>query len=130
MNTLNIILTYQNNLVIQQFCQEYPDKTVEQAQQIFHDLLAWLWLSEHRNQKQLKSHMIAPLHILDKMWHVFILHTRSYTDFCQQYFQRYLHHEVEHHGSEHLMSAEELTEYLNDAYEYLGEAWLLRNFQY
>ena len=128
MTTLDIILSYQNHPVIHQFCQENPDKTVDQAQQLFQDLLAWLWLSEHRNQRQLKSHMIAPLQMLDKMWHVFILHTRSYTDFCQQFFHRYIHHEIEHHGSEFVMSTDELTEYLNDAYEYLGEDWLLRNF--
>lgn len=128
MTALDIILAYQNNQVIHQFCQENPDKTVDQAQQLFADLLAWLWLSEHRNQRQLKSHMIASLQMLDEMWHVFILHTRSYTDFCQQYFHRYLHHEVEHHGNEHELTTDELTEYLNECYDYLGEDWLLRNF--
>lgn len=129
MMTLEAVLAYKNNQVIEQFCRENPEISGEKARQTFEDLLAWLWLSENRHQRQLKSHMIAPLIPLDKIWHVFILHTRSYAEFCQHYFNRYLHHEVEHHGKESVLSIDELSAYLHDAYEHLGESWLIRNFE-
>ncbi len=72
--------------------------------------------------------MIMPLQILDKMWHVFILHTRAYMEFCQQYFDEYVHHEVEPGGQEYALSSAELSAFLSDCYDCLGEGWLLRNF--
>ncbi|HTM63066.1 MAG TPA: hypothetical protein VL360_01040 [Gammaproteobacteria bacterium] len=125
---LDDVIAYQNELVINQFMKQYPDKSAADARQIFQDFLSWLWLSESRLQRNLLSHMIEPLNILDAMWHVFILHTRAYSDFCQQYFGRYLHHEVEHEDSAAVMTTEDLTEYLNDCYDCLGQEWLVRNF--
>jgi len=125
---LHRVLLYRNDAVIRQFCLEHPEKSAEQAQQIFQDLLAWLWLSVDRTQRQLQTHMIAPLTELDNMWHAFILHTRLYTAFCEEYFQRYLHHEVEQAGNEYTMTTDELSAFLSECYDYLGEAWILRNF--
>lgn len=125
---LHRVLLYRNDAVIREFCLEHPEKSAEQALQIFQDLLAWLWLSENRTHRQLQTHMIAPLNELDQMWHVFILHTRVYTAFCEEYFQRYLHHEVEQAGSEYTMATEELSDFLSECYDYLGEAWIMRNF--
>lgn len=127
-SVLSDVLAYDNNAVVQEFCLRHADISVADAQQIFKDLLAWLWLSEHRLQRQLHSHMIAPLAALDEMWHIFILRTRDYVEFCQQYFHRYLHHEAEQVGAEYHVTSDELTAYLEDCYEYLGEAWLARNF--
>lgn len=125
---LSQVLAYDNASVISRFCFENPEISAPQAQQIFQDLLAWLWLSVSRTQRQLLTHMIAPLHILDKMWHVFILHTRDYTAFCQQYFNEYLHHEVGPTGHEYTLSTDELSTFLHDCYDHLGEEWILRNF--
>lgn len=125
---LSQILVYDNAPVINQFCKENPEISFEQTKQIFLDLLSWLWLSEHRLQRQLTTHIIAPLAKLDKMWHCFILHTQDYTEFCQKYFNRYLHHVVEPIGYEHTMSTDELSAYLGDCFDQLGEEWLLRNF--
>ena len=35
---------------------------------------------------------ITPGNIIDDIWHDHILHTRSYTTFCETYFGYYLHH--------------------------------------
>src|SRR3990167_1363505 len=126
--SIDDILTYQNPSVITKYCDEHPDVSVADAEQIFIDLLGWLWLSEHRRKRQLASHMIKPLAVLDDMWHVFILYPRHYTDFCQTHFNRYLHHEVELAGDEFNIESAELTAYLEECYEYLGEGWLIRNF--
>lgn len=126
---LSSVLAYENDAVVRRYCTEHPQVSYEAAQQIFKDLLAWLWLSEHRLSRHLTSHMIAPLAMLDEMWHIFILHTRNYTEFCQQYFHRYLHHEVEHASAEYHVASDALTSYLEECYEYLGEGWLTRNFR-
>lgn len=125
---LSEVLEYHNQSIIKQFCFENPSISTEEANFIFKDLLAWLWLSVHRNQKQYTTHMIAALHLLDKMWHVFILHTKDYMDFCHRYFDAYLHHEIEPLGDEYTISPDELSEFLNECYDHLGEGWLLQNF--
>lgn len=125
---LDDVLAYQNQSVIKRYCDEHPGVSVSDAQQIFHDLLGWLWLGEHRRKRQLASHMIRPLAMLDNMWHTFILHTRNYADFCQHYFNRFLHHEVESLDHDDNIDSAELTGYFEECYEYLGERWLVRNF--
>lgn len=79
-------------------------------------------------QRQLATHMIAPLVLLDQMWHEFILHTQDYTQFCEAFFNQYLHHKVESVGEEYVLSTEELSAFLSDSYDCLGEEWVLRNF--
>jgi hypothetical protein len=125
---LATILNYDNVSVLNRFHHDNPDISEDEVRQIFKDLLSWLWLSEHRSQRHLKTHMIPPLARLDNLWHCFILHTQDYTDFCHHYFNRYLHHVVEPAGHEHTLSTEELSEYLENCYDLLGESWLLRNF--
>ena len=125
---LESVLTYRNAAVIKQYCREHPGVSAEQAQQIFLDLLGLLWLSEQRRQRHLISPMIKPLEHLDHMWHVFILHTRFYTEFCQLHFNRYLHHEVDNDDVAPALSTEALSAYLNDSFDLLGEDWVLRNF--
>lgn len=122
------VQSYCNASVLQFYQRECPGVSRDAAQQIFQDLLGWLWLSDVRLQSQLTTHMIAPLTHLDKMWHCFILHTEAYTEFCHHYFKRYLHHVVS--TDEYVMSTDELTAYLSDCYDHLGEGWILRNFSF
>lgn len=122
------LLSYENNSVIQQYCKEYPAFSAAEANQIFKDLLGWLWLSAYRKQKDLPTHMFGPILKLDRMWHVFILHTRMYTEFCQLFFSCYFHHDVEPWGEEHQLSSAELSDFLNDCYDHLGGDWIMRNF--
>lgn len=35
------------------------------------------------------------MRIIDEMWHTFILLTKDYAAFCQQYFGEFMHHEPE-----------------------------------
>lgn len=126
---LTDVLSYTNEAVINRFCFD-EHVSYDDAKDIFFDLLGWLWLSVKRYQEHHSTPMIAPLTMLDKMWHVFILHTRAYTDFCICYFQHYLHHDVEPEGVEEtLLSTEELQHYLNDCYDFLGKDWVCRNFR-
>ena len=125
---LALLLSYENELVIKQYCKDHPDITPEQAKQIFQDLLGWFWVSVFRLRKKLKTPMLTSLLRLDHMWHVFILHTRMYADFCRDFLGEYFHHEVEAHDQESVISPDELSEFLSDCYDHLGEAWVVRNF--
>ena len=125
---LDDLLSYENCAIIDHYCTEYPLISRAQAEQYFKDLLAWLWLCVARLRKDLKTHMIQPLKHLDLMWHVFILNTRAYHKFCENYFADYLHHETGNTKEEYELSAVELTEYLTNCYDALGEKWVMRNF--
>lgn len=128
MPELNELLTYQNESVIQYFCALYPKVNPAQAQQLFKDLLAWMWLTSYRKKTQRHTFLFGPLTSLDPIWHVFILHTREYADFCSHYFGEFFHHDIEPVGIEYELSADELTEFLDDCFELLGEAWIDRYF--
>jgi hypothetical protein len=127
--SLGELLLYRNCLIIDQYCHEHPLISRAQAEQYFQDLLAWLWLCVERLQKKnLKTHMIQPLKHLDLMWHIFILNTRSYHEFCEIFFADYLHHEAGITADGYELSTAELTEYLTNCYDSLGEKWVARNF--
>lgn len=126
---LEDLLTYDNDKVVAHFCRLYPTVDINTAKQIFKDLLGWLWVSVYREMNGQITQFITPLNHLDNMWHVFILHTRDYFAFCNVYFSRYLHHEVESEDTQSEFSANHLRELLSFCYDQLGEAWLKRNFE-
>ncbi len=125
---LNLLLHYKNKTVTEYFCHQHPEFTLQESQALFADLLGWMWLNGLRAIKGKKTYLFGPLLILDEMWHAFILHTRDYVDFSTQYFGTYFHHDVEPFGFEHMMDEEELTEYLQDCFSYLGSEWVARRF--
>ena len=98
-------------------------------QQQFSDLLAWFWLSEYRLSQGKKTYLFGPLLNLDDLWHTFILHSREYLDFSQQFFGSYYHHDVEIPGEEYALTEENLRDLLNDCLEHLGEEWVKRCFK-
>ena len=125
---LSIFLQYKNKAVIDYFCHHHPELTLQEAQILFNDLLAWMWFNAQRAKQGKKTYLFGPLLILDEMWHTFILHTRDYVDFSRRYFGGYFHHEIEPIGFEHVMEEEELTDYLEDCFTYLGSEWIERRF--
>lgn len=126
---LNEILAYRHEGVIKRFCYDNPSFFSAQIEADFQDLLAWLWLNVKRRQSGHKTYMFGPLKHLDNLWHLFILHTRDYFAFCTHFFSEYIHHETEPPGEEYQLTAEALEEFLSDAYDDLGEAWVVRWFQ-
>ncbi|KTD65096.1 hypothetical protein [Legionella shakespearei] len=122
------LLQYQNTAVIDYFCHHHPEYSPEQAQVIFTDLLAWMWLNKQRQKFNKNTYLFGPLLILDEMWHCFILHSRDYFDFSLQYFGAYFHHEIEPVGFEHVLEEEELSDFLEDCFAYLHPDWVERRF--
>lgn len=125
---LDDILTYQHDDLIGYFCHHHPSYSFLEAKELFSDLLAWMWLQQQRQSMGKKTYLFGPLLVLDDMWHVFILHTRDYMTFCERYFGEYFHHEIEPIGSEHQVEEDELTDFLEDCFNYLGASWVERRF--
>ncbi|CDZ76930.1 hypothetical protein BN59_01209 [Legionella massiliensis] len=125
---LGELLAYQNEAILGYFCHKHPSYTEERAKQLFTDLMGWMWLNLHRQNNHRQTYLFGPLLALDELWHGFILHTRDYLAFCQHYFGEYFHHDVEPIGLEHELTTEELADFLNDCFEYLGTDWVNRYF--
>ncbi len=125
---LEEILSYKNSSLLKQFCYSHSQFQLNEASQLFHDLLGWLWLKQQRAKQDKPTYLFGPLLVLDELWHLFILHTRDYNDFSQQYFGEYVHHEPEPPGFEHHLTEEELADYVNDCFDYLGSDWVERRF--
>lgn len=125
---LQEILAYRNEKIPQHFTHENPSVLIEQSRQLFNDLLAWMWLSQYRKARSQQTRLFGPLLLLDRMWHCFILHTRDYHRFSEQFFGGYFHHDVEILGKEYLLLPEELAAFLEDCFDQLGEEWINRHF--
>lgn len=104
--------SYKNDEVIQRFLKHY--KTSENdAHFIFHCLKRILWLGGERKRDvryglkvPTAFPMLTTMWILDEMWHVFILFTKDYREFCLDYVGEFIDHfpesssEGEEHGDE------------------------------
>ncbi len=100
---LKTLKAYKHPDVILRFKQRYPQHA-DIAEQLFEDLMCYLWLcSEYDKDKAASPNqselnftpvMHEEMRLIDDMWHEFILMTRDYTDFCQKYFGKFLHHQV------------------------------------
>lgn len=91
MDTLDQILRYSNPRVISKFRECYFFDN-EESQAIFQDLLRWLWLTSTAPPK-VKCAMYHSMLALDKMWHVFLSHTKDYAQFCEAHLGTFVHHE-------------------------------------
>lgn len=125
---LKELLAYRNQAVMSYFCHHHAGYSMLEAQELFTDLLAWLWLKEQRQKKGKHTYLFGPLLVLDELWHSFILHTHDYVAFSHDYFGQYLHHQIEPIGLEHHMSEDQLADFLHDCFAYIGEQWVERRF--
>ena len=112
-----------------------------QASMIFKDLLSFFWLSEKHHQDQLRDAkkpeldfvfiMDEEMKAIDQMWHVFLLYTKDYTDFCEIYFKQYIHHLpdiVPNMPQDPAAFELNLEKFLNYTFDNLGEGAVKRWF--
>lgn len=125
---LTELQAYQNSEVIAAYGYQQQNLTSVQVEELFRDLMGWMWLTVHRKSLNKPTWLFGPLLPLDDLWHCFILHTRSYHAFCENFFGDYFHHDPEEHGQEHHLDLEELADFLKDCFLYLGEDWVDRHF--
>lgn len=63
------------------------EKTDAEAQAVLEELKKWLILCAINSDNEYT--MVGSV---DELWHIFILHTHKYHDFCEKIAGRYLHH--------------------------------------
>jgi len=83
---LDEVMGYENPDVIARMKKELS-LTEEEANLLFDDTKRFLYLTA--------THPGAwsPPRRVDEGWHEFLMFTRDYVDFCQRYFNRFIHHE-------------------------------------
>jgi len=138
--SLNDLIHYQHPGVVRRFKKQYPDKA-PQAELIFEDLMRFFWASKIHEIEQKKNPkdesldfvfiMDEDMKYIDFMWHVFLLYTQDYMDFCERYFGEYLHHLpdiVPNHLTETFDDELNLERFISNIYDQLGEAVVRRWF--
>ncbi|KTD45448.1 hypothetical protein Lqui_2919 [Legionella quinlivanii] len=127
---LSTLLGAYNERIVKHYASNNPSLSLQQCQQLWKDLLGWMWLTQYRKSLDKATYLFGPLLHLDDLWHFFILNTRDYCEFCQQYWGEYFHHDIENPHEAHQLSADELADFLEDAMEFLGEDWIDRYFHH
>lgn len=138
--SLNQLLSYEHPAVINRFQREFP-QNAHQAEIIFKDLLRFFWATEKhemdRHQNPLHEGfdflfiMDEEMKAIDQMWHVFLLYTQDYADFCSKYFNQYIHHLpdiVPNLSQDEEEFEKNLNRFLNYCYDTLGEETVRRWF--
>lgn len=144
MPQLEDLLKYENKNIILRYQRDYPQSKMP-ANQAFSELLKFIWLgykhkydiSKHPNDISLRFTCVMHSEMIDidNMWHTFLLFTKDYHDFCDQYFAGvFFHHAplIETDDTSptlnHLYETE-LSRYLSYIYDNLGEATLKEWFK-
>ena len=80
------VLAYRNRKVIEVFRRDHPE-LAEKADNIFTEMLKFLFTCMNSTIP-----LKIPSPIVDKMWHTFIICTKEYHEFCQQFFGTFINH--------------------------------------
>lgn len=97
MQNLEVVLSYQNPEVVARFIEDHGVSSHE-AEEIFLETKRWLWFSAkrildiERGAENFPIPLFDEVLAIDLMWHTFILFTRDYAEFCQNYLGFFLHH--------------------------------------
>ncbi len=81
-------LSYEAPFLIDKLVQEHIVASRRQGEELVTELLRYLVLGQMYPDKY--WYMVSRL--VDEAWHQFVLFTKQYVTFCQQYFGHYLHH--------------------------------------
>jgi hypothetical protein len=79
------VKTYTNESVINVYCERH-NSSKNAARNLFKETLKFLWSCSLKNNSQ------SPTKAVDEMWHVFILHTKDYQNFCSAHLGKFIHH--------------------------------------
>jgi hypothetical protein len=135
MTSLEEIIKYRHPQVIRRFCKEHPEMAIN-SDLIFEDLMRFFWASkcheEDKKQYPQKPEldfiyiMDEEMKGIDQMWHVFLLYTQDYSDFCYKYFGKFLHHlpdlvDPEPTQADTTRFETNLEKFLSYTYDVLGE---------
>jgi hypothetical protein len=93
---LEEVLRYKNDEVVHRFSSDHGIAKAD-AEEIFLETKRWLWLcaSEMASAPDgigERIPLLSEARVLDLMWHTFVIFTRDYAAFCQEYFGFFVHH--------------------------------------
>lgn len=144
LSSLDKTIQFKHEGVIQRYKRDFPEDA-DNAETHFTDLMRFFWISkkhyldrqENPNDATLDFTFIMDEQMkpIDQIWHVFLLYTQDYMDFCEEYFGEYLHHlpdivpnlpseEQNEEGFE-----QNLSMFLSYTYDQLGEKVVRRWFE-
>lgn len=83
------ILAHREPVVIAAFVDHW-DVSAAEADALFEDVMAWLWLATRPDAPPLG--LAPPMRIVDEMWHELIVHTAIYRALCEEQLGRFVHH--------------------------------------
>lgn len=82
---------YRNDGVVKKFRDKWS-VSEQAASDIFEETKKFLFLADHAQRRCITFEIDESVLIIDKMWHTFILFTKEYSEFCDAFFGRMLHH--------------------------------------
>lgn len=99
MLSLDEVLRYRNPRVLSKFATQY-DFPQSEIEEIAVETHRFLWLNARLHQQHASGLTGIPsflavhntMLVLDEFWHVFILHTALYDEFCRHHLGRFVHH--------------------------------------
>ncbi len=94
---LSEVLTYENDEVVSRFASDYSVSRAD-AEEVFLETKRWLWLcademAHSGNGIGQKIPLLSEARVIDLMWHTFVIFTRDYAMFCDEYFGFFVHHQ-------------------------------------
>ncbi|MCA8090569.1 hypothetical protein LGM65_06635 [Burkholderia anthina] len=85
------LIEYKNDSVIKKFRDEWS-LSEQAACDIFEETKKFLFLANYAQKRCVTFEIDESVLIIDKMWHTFILFTKEYSEFCDVFFGKMLHH--------------------------------------
>lgn len=134
------LLQYKNYDVINRYKASYKNNVLS-PEDVFSELLKYLWLTQkHKFDKEQfplnrDLEFVCAVHKemaeIDDMWHTFLLFTKDYMLFCEQFFGDYIHH-IPTTEADIPITRDDFkltfTRYLSYIYDNLGETTVIRWF--
>lgn len=138
---LHQLLEYKNDNVILRYQDEYPNSKIT-ADEALSELMKYMWLchkhafdkKQYPDKKSLDFTCVihVEMEAIDNMWHTFLLFTRDYQRFCNDYLNgNFFHHDPlppKQPDFSKRKYVKELHRYLSYIGEHLGEETLMKWF--
>lgn len=137
LSSLPTVRSHRSPAVLQGFLSRYSVGH-DIAEQLFDDVLQWLWLCAHLRADRANGgsarcqglSIVPSLRLVDEMWHVFVLHTAEYREFCDRHLGGYVDHLPEtrnaHDETSNAARVQQLEAQFEYVYDNLGAATLRR----
>ena len=82
-------LSYEAPFLLEKLLKDQIAETLDEARALFQEVKRYILLAQV--DESATAWAMNSLRV-DEAWHQFVLFTREYTDYCQRFFHRYIHH--------------------------------------